>query len=223
MCDDMDLVIVGAGGHGREVLSYVQDLVDAGRHIRVLGFVDEVLPKGRWKETKILGGFDELGAILRARPGSVVHYITAIGNIGARQEIVRKVENLQAPNLQPWTLCHPRAVVGRDVEVGEGTCVAPGTIITTDVTIGKHCILNVNSSVSHDGVVGDYCNIFSGAVISGGVSIGRCAFIGAGATLIERVSVGAGAIVGAGAVVISDVPPHVTVVGVPARIIKRDC
>lgn len=51
----------------------------------------------------------------------------------------------------------------------------------------------------------------------GAPSIGEGAMIGAGARVIGKVVIGAKASVGANAVVLDDVPPGVTVVGVPAR------
>jgi|TARA_Y100000310_G_scaffold209942_1_gene210553 serine O-acetyltransferase len=45
--------------------------------------------------------------------------------------------------------------------------------------------------------------------------------IGAGAEVIGNIEVGEGAKVGAGSVVLKDVPPHVTVAGVPAEIVGR--
>jgi serine O-acetyltransferase len=50
--------------------------------------------------------------------------------------------------------------------------------------------------------------------------IGSDVFIGAGAKIIGSVSVGDGARVGANAVVVADVPPHTTVVGIPARVVR---
>jgi acetyltransferase EpsM len=51
------------------------------------------------------------------------------------------------------------------------------------------------------------------------VKIAKGAFIGSGAILLPDVKVGAWSVVGAGSVVISDVPPHSTVFGAPARVI----
>ncbi|MHB9034778.1 MAG: acyltransferase [Anaerolineae bacterium] len=48
-------------------------------------------------------------------------------------------------------------------------------------------------------------------------------YIGAGAIILHGITVGEQAIIGAGAVVTHDVPPHTTVVGVPARVIPRKC
>lgn len=51
--------------------------------------------------------------------------------------------------------------------------------------------------------------------------LGDRVFIGAGAKIIGGVRVGNGARIGANAVVVHDVPAHCTVVGVPARIVRR--
>jgi acetyltransferase EpsM len=63
-------------------------------------------------------------------------------------------------------------------------------------------------------------NINPGVTVCGDVRIGEGSYIGAGATIKDKVSIGQWSVIGAGAVVISDIPPHVTAIGVPARVIK---
>ena len=46
--------------------------------------------------------------------------------------------------------------------------------------------------------------------------------VGAGATVLGPVIIGDNVQIGAGAVVVKDVPDNCVVIGVPARIIKRD-
>jgi len=217
----VEIVIIGAGGHGSELYSYLHDMSAVDLQIHMAGFVDEGKPSGRWNEAQILGGFDDLQALLRAQSDSAFGYITAVGNNELRRTLVEKAIRLRAPNLRAWTLIHPGATVGRDVIFGEGTCAAPGSIVTTRVRVGRHSILNVKASVSHDCVIGDFVNINPGAVIAGNVHVGDGCFIGAGSTIIENVSIGEWAVIGAGAVVIDDIPPYCTAVGVPARIIKQ--
>ncbi len=219
--EELDLVIIGAGGHGTEVLSYVGDLVREGAGIRVCGFVDEGKPVGRWKGSEILGGFAELERFLEHAGSATIRYLTAIGDNRARETLVQKVERVKVRRPGPWTLRHPRSIAGADVRVGPGTCLAPGSILTTNVCIGSHCIVNVGASISHDTELGDYVNVNPGAVVAGNVRIGAGCYIGAGATIIERVSIGEWSTVGAGAVVVEDLPPFVTAVGVPAKVIKR--
>ncbi|MNX74713.1 Maltose O-acetyltransferase [compost metagenome] len=60
-----------------------------------------------------------------------------------------------------------------------------------------------------------------GIEIAKPVTIGRDVWIGGGAILLAGITICDGAIVGAGSVVTRNVPPGVTVVGNPARPIKR--
>lgn len=216
----VNLVIIGAGWHGKEVYSYIQDL-QAQSKISFHGFIDEYKSSGPWGPTKILGDLQALAALARQHPDSGFHYITATGDNRIRQQLVHKVEGLRLENVVPWTLRHPQTQIGCDVEIGEGTCLAPGVIITTYVRIGRHCILNVKVSISHDCEIVDFVNLNPGATICGNVRIGEGCYIGAGATIIDNVTIGEWTTIGAGAVVIDDIPSRVTAVGVPARVIKR--
>jgi sugar O-acyltransferase (sialic acid O-acetyltransferase NeuD family) len=218
--DCRQVIIIGAGRHGREIHSYICDLAACGEKISLIGFVDEKKAVGPWEGSRVLGDFDSLRHFLRKQPRSKFYYITATGDNRARKRFVQKINTLSAPNLLPLTLSHPTASIGSKAEIGEGSCFAPGSIITTGVKIGRHCIVNVNTSVSHDCLIGDYTNINPGAVVCGDVKIGQGCYIGAGATIIDKVIIGEWAIIGAGAVVIDNTPANVTVAGVPARIIK---
>jgi sugar O-acyltransferase (sialic acid O-acetyltransferase NeuD family) len=211
------LVVIGAGGHGSEILTYLRA---AEQEIELLGFVDDNLPVGPWRGSRILGGISELDR-LTGDPRRMIRYITAVGSNEMRRRLVTQLENFGKANLRPWTLCHPTAIIGNDVVIDDGTCLAPGSIVTANAKIGRHVIMNVKASVSHDCVVGDFANLNPGVTVCGNVKIGDGCYIGAGATIIDKVAIGEWTVVGAGAVVISDLPPRVTAVGVPARIVKH--
>lgn len=217
----MNLVIIGAGGHGSEVHAYVLALQSKDSSLKLLGAVDDVRPPGVWETTRLLGGFEALRNMLLAQPREKFSYLTAVGHNETRRQLVTRVERLGCPNLEPWSLTHPEAFLGHDVVIGRGTLVAPRAVLTAHVRIGDHSIINVKASISHDCVIGNFTNINPGATLCGNVRVGDGAFVGAGATVIEKRSIGANAIIGAGAVVIDDIPPDVTAVGVPARVISR--
>lgn len=215
----MRLLIVGSGGHGSELQSYVEDLRKSGHKIELIGYLDDARPTGEWNGSRVLGTLESAGSLAEQHVGASLEFITAVGNNKLRRELVARLTSVAT--LQAFTLIHPTSSIGRNVVMGPGTCLAPGSIVTTNARVGSHCILNVNVSVSHDAVIGDFVNLNPGVVIAGNVQVGEGAYIGAGATLIDRVKVGDWAVIGAGAVVIDDIPPHTTAVGVPARVIKH--
>jgi acetyltransferase EpsM len=214
------IVIIGAGGHGKEVASYVQALREAGADVCVGGFIDDHRTEDHYG-LPVLGGVDDLDLRLVGGPSTCIHYISAVGDNAVRARLIQRLEG--NAGLIPWTLVHPSAVIGPEVKIGEGTCLAPSVVVTTDVQIGRHCILNTGASVSHDSVLEDFVNLNPRATVCGNVRIGEGCYVGAGATVINGVSVGEWSVIGAGAVVTRDIPPHVTAVGVPARVIKHHC
>ncbi len=209
------LIIIGAGGHGAEIAAYALDM-----RLPLVGAIDDERPKGAWLVSRIIGGVNELPAFCQGY--SEVHFITAFGSNDLRKKMVSKIAGLGLGNLKPSTLQHPSAWTGIDVQISEGTLLAPKVVVTARVRIGRHSILNVKASVSHDCRIGDFVNINPAATLCGNVSVGDGSFIGAGAVVKEKIKIGRGVTVGAGAVVIRDLPDGVTAVGIPAHVIKQN-
>jgi len=204
------LVIVGAGGFGREVLDVVEAMNAAGAALDFVGFVDDgdvdeaVVAR---RSAQVIGG----SGLLRATSDRLT---IGIGAPAVRRHLA---ERLDPSRERSVVLCHPAATVGGDVELGAGTVVTAGARVTTNVRLGRHVHLNLNSTVGHDCFIDNYVSVFPGATISGSVRIGEGATIGTGANVLPGVSIGEGAVVGAGAVVTRDVAPGTTVVGSPAK------
>ncbi len=97
-------------------------------------------------------------------------------------------------------------------------------------TIGRRFFIDHGAGVvvGETAEIGDDVTLYHGVTL-GGVSwrpgkrhptLGNGVLVGAGAKILGPITVGAGARVGANSVVIEDVPPEMTVVGIPGRIVK---
>ncbi|MCC6143594.1 MAG: serine O-acetyltransferase [Candidatus Hydrogenedentes bacterium] len=102
---------------------------------------------------------------------------------------------------------HPAARIGKGILIDHAT----------SVVIGETAVVADNVSMLHEVTLG-------GTGKQSGdrhPKIGEGVLIAAGAKILGNVRVGEGAKVGGGAVVLTDVEPHTTVVGVPARPVGR--
>jgi sugar O-acyltransferase (sialic acid O-acetyltransferase NeuD family) len=210
------LVLIGAGGHGREVLDVVEAVNAGGADYDLVGMVADRADAALLARRGVhhLGVVDELisGSIAAVPAGAEL--VVAIGDPEARHALT---ERLSAAGWA-WAaaLVHPVASIGADVELGRGVVVAAGARVTTNVRIGDHAQLNVNAVVSHDCRLGAHATLSPGALVNGSVHLGLGAFLGTGSVVTPGRRVGDWAIVGAGAVVVADVPAGVTAIGVPA-------
>lgn len=142
--------------------------------------------------------------------------IASVGAPGLRRELVQKW-----PGKNYVKFVSEDAYVGQDVEIGEGSIIAPRVVITTAVEIGRHAIINVAATLSHGDKIGDFVTISPGAHLGGDVTVGAGAFIGIGAIVSNGIEIAEGTVVGAGAVVVDNILQKNSVaVGVPAKIIK---
>ena len=209
------VVIIGAGGHAREVADIIRHQSHDGAAPIPLGFVvdREYLTPEIDYELPILGDWSWFENADRER----ISVICAVGDPVVRKRWVQRAMSL---GLRFTKVISPLAFVAPSAVVGEGVMIFPFSVISTAVAVGDHSIINTGSNISHDGKLHDFVTIGPGVHIAGNVSIGEGCYVGIGANVIERVSIGSWTIVGAGATVIHDLPEAVTAVGTPARPIK---
>jgi sugar O-acyltransferase (sialic acid O-acetyltransferase NeuD family) len=119
-------------------------------------------------------------------------------------------------------LIHPSAVVARTATIEPGCVIFPNTVIGARTTIGRGTIVNRGALIGHHTTIGSHAFIAPGANIAGGVTIGHETYIGLGAVIRDDRSIGRRTTVGAGAVVVQDVGDDLTVIGLPARAIRRE-
>lgn len=211
------LVIVGTGGHAREVHELIEDINEAA-HVPawdVLGWLDSnaATHGKRVHDLPVLGDIDWLAS------QEDTWVTVAIGATHVRRRVTQR---LQAQGQRLFaTLIHPTAVVGRRARIGAGSVLCAGSMATTDCRIGEHALLNRLAMVAHDDVLGDFVTLAPGVVLSGSVTVGEGTDIGTTAAVNQGLSIGEWSIVGSGAVVIKSLPDNCTAVGAPAKPIKE--
>ncbi|GAA4603138.1 sugar O-acyltransferase (sialic acid O-acetyltransferase NeuD family) [Actinoplanes octamycinicus] len=205
-------MIVGCGGHGREIFGIIAAVNAAGdAPWKVVGFVDDAPSEENLRRLDPLGtswlGPSDLLTQLDA------DYVIGIGDPGIRATVAARLDGVARPAAP---LVHPAATVGLANTLAEGVVLFAGARVTTNVTLGRHVHLNQNATVGHDTVLGDCVQVNPSAAVSGSCRIGSRALIGTNASVLQGRSVGEGARVGANGCVVRDVSDGTTVKGVPA-------
>ncbi|HEY9721592.1 MAG TPA: acetyltransferase [Oscillatoriaceae cyanobacterium] len=201
----MRIAIYGAGGHGK----VVWDILRVSGH-SVVGFVDtgEVPP-------------ELLGLPVVKQPSDLPEFDGMVIAVGQNRTRQRLFERMQSEGYLLVNAIHPSAVLSERLTLGVGVVIAAGVIVNVDGEIGDNVILNTGSRVDHDCRIGAHVHVAPGTVLGGNVAVGEGAFLGIGTRAIPGMRIGAWATCGAGSVVIREVAPDSTVVGVPARPIRR--
>jgi sugar O-acyltransferase (sialic acid O-acetyltransferase NeuD family) len=206
-------VVVGAGGHAAVV---ADALLESG--FRVLGFTDRDASRHGLSRTglPVLGNDD----VLPQYGVDGVHLANGIGFVSGPGLTSLRVSVQQKLEAQGWSfisVIHPRAIVSRSAELGEGSQVLAGAIVQAGARVGMGTIVNTAAVVEHDAIVGDWCHLAPRATLGGQTRIGAGSLIGAGAVVRQSIILGEDIIVGAGAVVVRNSPGRETLCGVPAR------
>ena len=201
-----DLMIIGAGGHGR----VIADIALALNKYSNICFLDDGAHND--SSVNVVGKVSDYKLYI-----DNCDFVVAIGNNSVRKRIQSE---LLSNGAVVATLIHPAAVIGSGVSVGRGTVVMAGAVINANTKIGEGVIINTSSSVDHDCVINDYCHISVGSHLAGTVHVGNKTMIGAGATVINNITICEECLIGAGAVVVRDIAIKGTYVGVPTRRVK---
>lgn len=206
-----DIIIIGAGGFGREVKLLIDQINKVSMQWNFIGYVDDGIPKGEKVDGySILGSIENLGLY-----SSEIYVIIALGNPIVKKRIVQKLAH--SKTIHYPVLIHPNVQLNKTVSIEEGSIICNGSLFTVNIKIGKHVIVNLGCTIGHDTVIGNYSSFMPGVNISGEVITGECVYGGTGSKIINQVTIGENVTIGAGAVVVKNIPSDCTAVGIPAK------
>lgn len=203
------LILVGAGGFGRELINWAEDAAAQGGQA-FAGYLD--------MHADVLAGsayaLPWLGTPDGYAPQAGDEFVIAIGDPAGKRAVV---EQLRARGARFARLIHPSAVVARTAVLGEGVVLCPHSMVSADARVGDFVAVNTLSSVGHDAVVGAYTTLSGHVDLTGYVQVGEGCFFGSGARVLPKVKVGARARIGAGATIMRNVAEDATMFTMPAK------
>lgn len=144
----MELLILGAGGHGK----VVQEAAEAAGEYGRIEFLDD-------HSDIAVGKLSDYEKYI----GSFSHALVALGNPTIRNQWQLR---LATAGYQIPILIHPDAYISLSAAIDIGTVVMPKAVVQSNVRIGKGCIISAGAIIDHDAVVGDYCHINAGAIVA---------------------------------------------------------
>lgn len=208
-----NLVIIGAGGCGREVLQWAKDINSVENRWRIKGFIDDNLAALDGKKCDIT----LLSTVGEYRIDSDDVFVCCIGDSKNRKMVVEK---LKAKGASFITLIHPNAVVADSCTLGEGVIIYPYALVSDNAVIGDGCIINMYSSVAHDSVLGEYCTISAHCDVTGMCIFGKRVFMGSTSHVVPGSRIGDDVYICAGSSVMTRVQNGRKVLGNPAKIVQ---
>ncbi len=208
-----ELLIIGAGGLGREVLTWARQSEGHGVDWVIKGFLDD--------NAQALEGFRTpapwIGTVRDHQPAENEVFVCAVGQPANRR---RCHESIEARGGIFISLIHRTAIVGDSVAMAPGVILCPYAIASGYNRLGKGVILNLHATVDHDATVGDWSQINCHCDVTANARIGLEVWLSSHVAVAPGVCIGDGAYLGAGAVVLRNVEPGAKVFGVPARRIE---
>lgn len=205
------IVIIGAGGFGREVQWLIERINEKELTWEIKGYIDDGIDAGtEINGYPVLGGINELLEMQQE-----IAVVCAIGSSSIRKKIIERISS--NPNIEFPNIVDPSVQMSKYVKFGKGNIICAGTILTVNIDIKDFSILNLDCTVGHDVVLNSFVTVYPSVNISGCVMIGKHTEIGTGTQIIQGKTISENVIIGAGAVVVKNIDISGTYVGMPAK------
>ena len=211
-----NLIIIGAGGFGREFFWHARESIGYGTEFKIGGYIEDFRPETEEKsvlQVPIISSIDDYQVSINDV------FVCAISDVNVKEACIEKIKK---KNGEFISVIHRSAIVYPSSRIGEGVIIAPNCVVTDNVSVGNHVMINIHSMVGHDAMIGDYSSIMSYVNITGRCKIGRKVFLASGVQMSPLTTIGDQGYAGIGSVVLKNVNPGVKVFGNPARIIEMN-
>jgi sugar O-acyltransferase (sialic acid O-acetyltransferase NeuD family) len=202
------LLIIGAGGFGRELEDWLEVNPANKNDWTLSGYLDDNpnALKGFKSRYKVLGGINDF----QYKQGDLCALAIA------DPDIKEKIYNSIKDRVTFLTFVHPSVIIGKHVELGEGTIIYPNTIISTNCRIGKLVSMGCGNHIGHDSIIGECSSLMASVDLGGETVLGSCVYIGSKATVLPRKKITDNTKISSGSVVINNINVSAIYFGNPA-------
>jgi sugar O-acyltransferase (sialic acid O-acetyltransferase NeuD family) len=211
-----EIIIVGAGGFGRELLQWIKDINKIEHRWIIKGFIDDNLEALKNYECD----YNVLGKIYKWEIGENEVFACAIANPRIKEKVVKILKRKGA---KFDSVIHPKAITGGFNKIGEGIVIYPSARLTVNINIGSFVTI-LSAGIGHDVQIGDFSTISSQCNVNGKVKLGKKVFMGSNSTVVPDRTIGDNVYIGAGSIVIRNIKSNtnnsIKVFGNPAKIIN---
>lgn len=205
-----NLIIIGAGGMGREVYNLATQCVGYKTEFEIKGFLDDNL--------NVLERFEIYPPVIDTVQNYKVEeedvFVCSIGSVKQKKVCIEKIRNRGGVFI---SLIHPTSLIDKTVKLGIGAIVFSYAQIGSGAIVGDYVLIQSYSGIAHDVILGDYSRIDVHALCVGGVHVGNSVTIHSGAVVNHKVVIEDDATIGAMSFVIRNVKAGCTVCGNPAK------
>lgn len=173
-----NIVIIGAGDLGKEIVWLIEDINKVKPSYLILGFLDD-----DWsKETQYFYGYKVLGktdGLEELQSKYQCSAVIAIRDGKIRQNIVSRHSTFD-----DWeTIIHPTSVIASSVTIEKGCIFFPHVTVSVDTSIGFSCLFYIQSTICNDCNIGNYVSVMANATLSEHTEIEDFSFISSNTSL----------------------------------------
>jgi len=206
-----NLLIIGAGGLGREIEYLLIDSPIKGHNL--IGYLDDDMGAldNYPSEYKIL---DKISSFIFNESHSV---ILAISDNNFRKKLYDELKD----KVEIINYIHPSSKLSTYFDFESPCLICREILFYPNIKLGSNILINNRCIIAHDVVIKNNVSIMNYVVLSGHVTVGENVYIGSNATIIPGITIGDNIKIGAGSVVVKDLKEPGTYVGNPAKLIKK--
>ena len=178
------IIIIGAGGGAKMCI----DALNTSEEFKVVGLLDDNVEIGKVVlGVPVVGNIKSVNKLLEI---NICNFVIAFGVLEKRKVRFELYNSLKKIGCKFPNIIHPKSIVEKSVELGEGNVILGGSNIGSCVKIGNLNYVNNNTLISHDCLLKDNIHVAPGAVLASSIEIESHVLVGMNVTIYYGLKIG---------------------------------